>query len=61
MKENKLIYMQIGWFRQVMHMAFCWKHNEDSRCPKKCPFRAKNLRPDNWGRIKLRDMLEVRR
>ena len=56
-----MIYMQIGWFRQVMHMEFCGKHNEDSRCPKKCPFRAKNLRPDNWGRIKLKEMLEVRR
>ena len=61
MDDNKLTYMQICWFRQVMHMAFCGQHNETSKCPDKCPFRAKNLRPDNWGRIKLRDMLEVRR
>lgn len=53
--------MKICCFRQVMHMTFCGKRNESSKCPKKCPARMKNLRPDNWGQIRLEEMLEARK
>ena len=52
--------LDIHTFRKTMHRVFCGKENETSRCPADCPFRYRNLRPDNWGKIRLKEMLEVK-
>ena len=52
--------LDIHTFRKTMHRVFCGKENETSRCPADCPFRSRNLRPDNWGKIRLKEMLEVK-
>ena len=54
------IMLDIHTFRKTMHRVFCGKENETSRCPADCPFRSRNLRPDNWGKIRLKEMLEVK-
>ena len=48
----------IALFRKCMHVAFCGKENETSKCPEDCPVRKLTI--NNWGAIKIRDMLEVK-
>ena len=47
-------------FRKIIHQTFCGKTNEDSRCPKKCPANRTMLTPANWGKVRIRDILEVK-
>lgn len=53
--------IKISDFRGVMHLVFCGKRNEDDRCPAGCPARKKNLTNKNWGKIKICDILEVKK
>ena len=48
----------IALFRKCMHVAFCGKENETSKCPEDCPVRKLTI--NNWGMIKIREMLEVK-
>lgn len=52
------VSVRLSEFRGAMHVAFCGKKNETSKCPEGCPVRQ--LSPYNWGRIRIKDMLVMK-
>lgn len=52
---------KITAFRQSIHKTFCGKLNEDDACPGRCPANKNVLKPSTWGKMKISDILEVKK
>lgn len=52
--DNNLLSL----FRRIMHITFCGRVQENSKCPADCPVKKLSIR--NWDKIKISDLIGIK-